>query len=288
MPVAAGTTTLPTFTVTVNSTDPLWFYCAQGAGTPNSHCGAGMVFAINCGADGADNSFANFKKAALGTRNSTSSSVTIPPAPTPSLVTQVVTLGSEIWTTTYSSYPNSPGPTPASSGGDVHRIVVGGPGKLLYEPSHIAAKPRDVVVFEFRQKNHTVTQSSFEDPCKRLNATDVTPLDSGFMPVADGATTFPTYNFTVRDTAPIWAYCRQVNHCVAGMVFAINSDESGPRNFQAFQDLAKGTGSSSTAGSPSPTSTGTTNGTNTGGASQLKVGFAAMLLPLAFLLAPAL
>lgn len=74
--------------------------------------------------------------------------VTIPAAPTPTLLTQAVTLGTEVWTTTYSSYPDSPGPTPAAANGQVHKIIVGGPGKLVYDPPHISASPRDVVVFE--------------------------------------------------------------------------------------------------------------------------------------------
>ncbi|KAJ3505196.1 hypothetical protein NMY22_g17667 [Coprinellus aureogranulatus] len=64
-------------------------------------------------------------------------------------------------------------------------------------------------------------------------------FDSGFIPVAADSTSFPTWNYTVKDTAPVWAFCRQGNHCGAGMVFAINSDESGGRNFNAFQSVAK-------------------------------------------------
>jgi len=281
-PVAANATAAaPTFTLRVNDTSPVWVYCAQAAGLPASHCGAGMVFAVNPGAEGSSNSFSNFKKAALAVGASLSSAsgkpsttaaygtATIPAAPTPSVVTQTVTLGTEIWTSTYSSYPNSPGPTPVSAQGAVHKVIVGGPGKLVYDPPHVAAAPRDTIVFEFHQKNHTVTQSAFEDPCRRLNANGVTGFDSGFMPVADNATVFPTWNFTVKGTEPIWAYCRQVSHCGQGMVFAINSDESSDRNFQAFQDLAKKLNGTSTA-----TST-------TSSAVQIKIGGAALVVVLA-------
>jgi hypothetical protein len=34
--------TIPTFTITINNTTPLWFYCAQA-----KHCQNGMVMAIN-------------------------------------------------------------------------------------------------------------------------------------------------------------------------------------------------------------------------------------------------
>ena len=49
MPVDANATTFPTWSVTVNNTQPLWFYCRQHAPTGASHCGAGMVFAVNPG-----------------------------------------------------------------------------------------------------------------------------------------------------------------------------------------------------------------------------------------------
>ena len=55
MPVDANATTFPTWSVTVNNTQPLWFYCRQHAPTGASHCGAGMVFAVNAVADGPKN-----------------------------------------------------------------------------------------------------------------------------------------------------------------------------------------------------------------------------------------
>ncbi|KAI1438607.1 hypothetical protein GGR50DRAFT_691143 [Xylaria sp. CBS 124048] len=42
MPVQAGAATIPTYTVQVTSTTPLWLYCAQVG-----HCQAGMVMVIN-------------------------------------------------------------------------------------------------------------------------------------------------------------------------------------------------------------------------------------------------
>lgn len=45
---------------------PIWIYCAQGANTPASHCGKGMVFAVNPAPspDGAE-SYGRFKAKAL-------------------------------------------------------------------------------------------------------------------------------------------------------------------------------------------------------------------------------
>lgn len=271
----------PTFTVQVNDTQPIWVFCDQASNTPKSHCGAGMVHAINCGADGSPNSFTNFKKAALaigaqlnaGSQNPPSStwtadygSATIPPPPTPSLMTDTITLGNDVWTTTYSSYPNSPGPTPVSSTGNTIEVIVGGPnGNLSFTPSRVSASPRDTIKFIFHVKNHTVTQSSFGAPC--LPLTDKTTgqrigFNSGFFPVAANATDFPSWSLTINDTSPIWAYCGQAGHCGSGMVFAVNSDESSARSFTAFQTLAKNLNGTTSSNSTSP-SNGTTNG-NTG------------------------
>jgi len=279
MPVAANVTSdFPTWTITVNDTQPIWVFCNQAANLPASHCGAGMVFAVNCGADGSPNSFTNFKNSALqigaslnggagsayppaanpppsGVATAAYGGVTIPPAPTPSLVTLGITMASSTWTTVYSSYPNSPAPTPAAAGGNVIKVVVGGPGKLLFDPPHVAAQPMDTIVFEFQQKNHSVVQSTFADPCRKMNNNGTPGFISDFFAVGASDTVFPTWNMTINDTAPVWAYCRQqspTSHCGAGMVFAVNSDESSARNFTAFQNLAEqlnGTALAATASS---------------------------------------
>lgn len=77
-----------------------------------------------------------------------SGDVTIPPAETASTVTQTITLESSTWTTTYASFPNSPAATPASLEGNVINVVVGGTGKLFFDPPHVVAQPRDVIVFQ--------------------------------------------------------------------------------------------------------------------------------------------
>ena len=238
-----------------------------------------MVSAINCGADGAPNSFTNFKQSALAigaklkadAQNPPPSSTwtadygtaTIPPPPSPSLVTDTITLGTDIWTTTYSSYPNSPAPTPVSSDGNTIEVIVGGPNNLTFTPSRVSASPRDTIKFIFHVKNHTVTQSSFAAPCVPL--TDKTTgnkigFNSGFFPVAADATDFPTWSLTINDTSPIWAFCAQANHCGSGMVFAVNSDETSQRNFTAYQNLAKTLNGTSSSNSTTPN-----NGDNAGG-----------------------
>lgn len=225
VPVAADKTTdFQTAELLVRDTNPIWAYCRQG-----THCTSGMVFAVNPGTQ-----FPAFQAAATqGTPGSSR-----PP--------------------TASSTTSAPVPTGSSTN---HLVTVGGPGILAFSPTNLLAQPGDTITFQFRQKNHTVTASSFESPCADLSASGQSGWDSGFKPVGDGTTDFPTYILKVNDSKPIWAYCKQGTHCSsAGMVFAANTDEKSSKNFAAFQALAKGSGSttgyppsqSSAAWRPSP------------------------------------
>lgn len=58
-------TNLPAWQFNVTGTDPIWIHCRQASNTAASHCGQGMVFAVNPGSDGSNESFAAFKAAAL-------------------------------------------------------------------------------------------------------------------------------------------------------------------------------------------------------------------------------
>jgi len=224
IPVSANNTSGPfqeaQFQVT--DTNPVWVYCRQ-----TGHCGLGMVFAINPGTQ-----FAAFQAAAMAT-STNSSSTTTPSA---------------------SSAAPSASSTSSSSTSQDHRIIVGGT-TLTFEPANITAQPGDTITFEFHQKNHTATQSSFADPCQMLSSTSTSGqvgFDSGFMPVSPNTTAFPTFTVQVNDTSPIWAYCRQVSHCGEGMVFAANANESSANTFEAFEAHAKqinGTASNSTSSS---------------------------------------
>lgn len=219
VPVAEAQTEFPVAEFSVTSTDPVWIYCAQG-----THCSAGgMVFAINPG-----DRFAAFKAAATGAAAPSGTSTT---AGTPSA------------TTTGTGTASAPSSTATK---DI-KVIVGGPGALTFNPSNVQANIGDNIIFEFHQKNHAVVKSTFEAPCVPM----ASGFDSGFFPVADDATTFPTYSVRVNDTRPVWAYCPQGNHCGQGMVFSVNAVEGGDRSFQAFQDLAKqinGTAGGATGG----------------------------------------
>ncbi|TFY75208.1 hypothetical protein EWM64_g8805 [Hericium alpestre] len=88
------------------------------------------------------------------------------------------------------------------------QVLVGNNGGLTYDPPQVTgAVVGDTVSFVFMPKNHTVTQSTFAAPCQSM----ANGIDSGFQPVAAGATNLPSWSFTVNDTsAPLWFYCAQV------------------------------------------------------------------------------
>ncbi|KAK0486637.1 Cupredoxin [Armillaria luteobubalina] len=287
MPVNADQVDKPTFQLLVNDTNPVWVYCRQ-----TGHCGKGMVFAVNPGAEGSSNSFSTFKALAISSNGTTSSSsatstYTTPPAPSWTTATATVTRETSVWLTIYTSYDGTPSPTFPPQPVD-HKIVVGIDGKLEYSPANISASVGDTVTFEFHPNNHTVTQSSFQNPCQPLAETSTsgqTGFSSGFRPVAANATEFPTYQIKINDTAPVWGYCGQTNHCGSGMVFSINAVETGANNFAAFKELAihtngtaagssgngsSGSGSSSStasASAPSPSGSDSGSGSNNGAVS---------------------
>jgi hypothetical protein len=78
-------------------------------------------------------------------------------------------------------------------------------------------------------QNHSVVQSTFDNPCVPIanimaNKTDA--FFSGFMPTnasLGASTNVLTYTIRVSDTKPVWFYCSQAKHCQAGMVGAINA-----------------------------------------------------------------
>lgn len=89
----------------------------------------------------------------------------------------------------------------------------------------------------FKVMNHTVTQSSFAEPCTlQFNtATGLAGADSGFMPVAPNSTELPTFEIQINDaTSPQWFFCNQANHSNSEMVFAVNAPSSGAKSFDAW------------------------------------------------------
>lgn len=178
--------------------------------------------------------------------------------------------------------------------------VMVGQGGLAYTPNSVEAKNGDTIQFTFAAKNHTVTQSTFAQPCQNMT-TPTQGIDSGFLAVPAGATQLPQWSFTINnDTTPLWFYCRQSGHCQAGMVFAVNP--TADKTFDKFLAAAKASspnggaapsasgataGGSSAAGASggsaatatgSKPSTGTSTGTSTGAAASATQSSGAMRL----------
>ncbi|KAE8454129.1 hypothetical protein EG329_005053 [Mollisiaceae sp. DMI_Dod_QoI] len=121
----------------------------------------------------------------------------------------------------------------ATASAQTIQVAVGQNG-LTFSPSDIKASVGQSVEFSFFPKNHSVTQSSFADPCHPLAG----GFFSTFMPTTSESTT--TFTLLVNDTKPIWIYCGQTtgNHCQSGMVAAINAPSTG-NTLTAFTALAK-------------------------------------------------
>lgn len=131
----------------------------------------------------------------------------------------------------------------SAQAGTTIKVAVGETG-LTYSPSDIKAPVGTAVEFSFYPKNHTVTQSSFADPCHPLAAGG---FFSSFVPTAASPGT-TTFTIVVNDTKPIWIYCGQGAHCQGGMVASINAPATG-NTLAAFVEKAKNaTGSTSPPG----------------------------------------
>ncbi|EJD44179.1 hypothetical protein AURDEDRAFT_114428 [Auricularia subglabra TFB-10046 SS5] len=120
-------------------------------------------------------------------------------------------------------------------------VLVGNGGKT-FDPPSVNAKPGDVIMFEFRGGNHTVTQTSFTDPCVPfVNATSsARGFDSGFMAFDASSGMVPAWQLRVLTTEPLWVACMAEGHCQSGMVFAINPTQD--KSFEAFKAAAIGDG----------------------------------------------
>ncbi|KAJ7343198.1 hypothetical protein DFH08DRAFT_220530 [Mycena albidolilacea] len=118
-------------------------------------------------------------------------------------------------------------------------------------PANVTAAVGDTIQFQFQSKNHSVTQSTFANPCQ-IQTSPSLGIDSGFQFVAAGSTELPQWSFTLKDIVPLWFFCAQTNpanHCQHGMVFSLNANEEGSESTAAFQAraIASTDGSSSSS-----------------------------------------
>ncbi|RDL40998.1 uncharacterized protein BP5553_00977 [Venustampulla echinocandica] len=142
--------------------------------------------------------------------------------------------------TTTPVLPPTPGSTnPPTSTGAIHKVIVGADGQLKYRDNQVNAAIGDIIRFDFNSTNHTVTQSSFNDPCVKLPG----GFDTGFNQFNNQSKTGIIFrDFKVEVSSPLWFYCSQKapkSHCQAGMVLGVNP----AGKFPAFLDKATNTAS---------------------------------------------
>lgn len=141
----------------------------------------------------------------------------------------------------------APGPTttaqqaaasaPATNAPGTVNVNVAPNGNFVFSPNNFTAPNGTIVTFFFPNAGlqHSVTQSSFADPCTPLAASGNSP--AGFDTGMSEDVQF-SLNIT-NDQEPIWFFCRQVTHCGLGMVGAINPPTSGNNTFANFMAAAQ-------------------------------------------------
>lgn len=126
--------------------------------------------------------------------------------------------------------------------GVTHSVVAGRGGTLDFDPDNVVAQIGDIVEWHFLPKNHSVAQSSFDQPCVP-DASLHQPFFSGFQPIASGQAP-NVFQIVVQDENPVWYYCAQTNgnHCQNGMAGVINQNFDSANTLSAHKTMAALTG----------------------------------------------
>lgn len=147
--------------------------------------------------------------------------------------------GSTPQTTTSTSAATIP-TAPPSTANQVN-IDVTFNGNFVFNPANVTASNGSFVTFYFPNSplTHSVTQSSFAQPCTPLAANSTANTPAGFD---SGLTKAVQFTIQIVDaTKPIWFHCKQVTHCGQGMVGSINAPATG-NTFDQFMANAKAIG----------------------------------------------
>ncbi|KAN0141340.1 Cupredoxin [Lactarius tabidus] len=138
-----------------------------------------------------------------------------------------------------SSSSSAAAPSASASNSNNIKVSVGANDALVYTPSAITAANGTTVTFVFTDEPHSVTQSTFDNPCTYLAAANGSSggFDSGLQ-------TGKQFTLTItNDQEPVWFFCKAPQHCGAGMVGSINAPSTG-NTAAAFLAAAKAIGSS--------------------------------------------
>lgn len=152
-----------------------------------------------------------------------------------------VALTTEIDIDTGDTYPvpNAPSmPIPR-----LHEVAVDPRGQFAFDPPFIEAGVGERITFSFQGGNHTVTESTFMNPCSSRGA-----FDTNFFNSATKNSNNSKVTLLIDSDNPRWFHCRQYvgeSHCERGMVFAINPG----RFWQAFLTHASNSTLAKTSGS---------------------------------------
>lgn len=202
----------------VTTKKPQWFYCKQ-AGSPVSHCNSGMVFGLNP-LDKMDQFIQNAINQNLNTNGTASS------------------------TAPYQSVKPTSTSSTSTATGAIATVTVGlqNGTVLKFDPPYLPkVAVGQKIHFDFRAANHTLTESSLENPCKKM---DGTAIDTNFQNANKGdIPEFKPFDLTIDSDKPRFFYCKQANgtpkgHCSKGMVFSVNTDAA---TFSQFEQNALAT-----------------------------------------------
>ncbi|RYO81466.1 hypothetical protein DL766_004054 [Monosporascus sp. MC13-8B] len=127
----------------------------------------------------------------------------------------------------------------------LHVVSVSGEGDwaLKFSPDNIKVPVGDMIQFQFRAGNHSVVQSTFDNPCEPIKMhTGTEGFYSGYQPVAasEEMDMIPTYTIMVKDEKPMWVYCSQGQHCQNGMTMVVNENTAAnsSRSLEEYRALA--------------------------------------------------
>ncbi|KAI0262891.1 hypothetical protein BC834DRAFT_1001155 [Gloeopeniophorella convolvens] len=145
-----------------------------------------------------------------------------------------------------SAAPATPSAPPSNSTNV--NVDVGAGGQFVFNPANFNATNGTIVTFFFPAEAnahthsgvtpHSVTQSSFANPCTYLAAANGSA--GGFDSGLQNSKQF-SINIT-NDQAPIWFHCKAPTHCGLGMVGSINAPSTGSNTASAFLAAAKAIG----------------------------------------------
>lgn len=125
-------------------------------------------------------------------------------------------------------------PSPAGADDPIQTVIVGGPDNPGgFKPPTLQVGQGSRVHFDFLAVNHTLTESTFEQPCQKKPGA---LIDTDFNnPNPNNTPNLHPFDYTFASGEPRYFYCKQDGHCAQGEVFAVNVDEA---RFNEFRKRA--------------------------------------------------